>query len=414
MMKKVILVWFRNDLRIHDNEILFEATTKGDIVIPVFFFDPRYFKRNKFGFLNTGLRRADFLIQSVQNLKINLQKIGADLLTFHGKPEDIIPTLCAKYDISEVYHHREVASRETNISEIVETALWSAKINLKHFIGHTLYHKEDLPIPIKDIPDAFTAFRKKVEKESFVRPILPAVTSIVTHPHLEKTTIPTLLELGFDDNDVEKLEKDKNALLLGGETKAIQQVNKTLDDNYTEINNYNLITPYIAHGNISPAYYHDCIKKTFNVSNKKKHETLTLRLLWRDYFRFMLKKYPNIFFKNHDNKYDIDTSIETLKNFIANGSDNSIINQLLDSMIKLGNMPYEYREILAAYIHQELKVNHLVGAAFFEEYLIDYVPATTYGYWLHYAGSGTSLKNNLKDTWQELVKRNYKGEVVEK
>src|SRR5690606_40096471 len=79
MTKKVILVWFRNDLRIHDNEILHEAVQKGDIIIPVYFFDPRYFKLNDIGFQNTGILRTLFLIDAVTQFKSTLQKIGADL-----------------------------------------------------------------------------------------------------------------------------------------------------------------------------------------------------------------------------------------------------------------------------------------------------------------------------------------------
>src|SRR5690606_14227976 len=120
MTKKVIVVWFRNDLRIHDNEILHEAVQKGDILRPVYFFDPRYFKLNDIGLQNTGILRTLFLIDAVTQFKSTLQKIGADLLVFHDKPEDIIDTLCAKYEVTEVYHHREVAQRETDISEKVE------------------------------------------------------------------------------------------------------------------------------------------------------------------------------------------------------------------------------------------------------------------------------------------------------
>ena len=43
MNEKTILVWFRNDLRIHDNELLTEAIRKADKVLPVFCFDPFYF-----------------------------------------------------------------------------------------------------------------------------------------------------------------------------------------------------------------------------------------------------------------------------------------------------------------------------------------------------------------------------------
>ena len=109
MTKKVILVWFRNDLRIHDNEILLEAVTKGNIVIPVYFFDPRYFTANKFGHQNTGVLRAQFLRECVEQLKSKLQNLGSDLLVFHAKPEDLLPTLCAKYEVTEVFHHREIA-----------------------------------------------------------------------------------------------------------------------------------------------------------------------------------------------------------------------------------------------------------------------------------------------------------------
>ncbi|HLT86841.1 MAG TPA: deoxyribodipyrimidine photo-lyase [Sphingobacterium sp.] len=407
MTKKVILVWFRNDLRVHDNEILHEAVQKGDIVIPVYFFDPRYFRTNDLGFQKTGIIRAKFLLDSVAHFKFTLQEIGADLLVFHGKPEDIIGTLCAKYEVTEVYHHREVAQRETRISERVEEALWKEKINLKHFIGHTLYHKEDLPIPIRDIPDAFSSFKKKVEKESFVRPVLPAVTHITTHPHLETTQLPTLEDLGFPQTAVPSLV-DIEAPLQGGEEKALEIMEMTLSADYNDVNDYNLISPYIANGAVSPAFYYHKIKEHYHPSNKKKYDRLLMRLLWRDYFRFMLKKYPNIFFKPGNlDKTDSTTSADDIKALIAGGNYHPVIGELIYELQTTGNLPYEYRDILAAYMLQEWHVGHLTGASFFEEYLLDYAPATTYGYWLHFAGFGTSPKDNLKTSWEELLKKNY-------
>ncbi len=407
MTKKVILVWFRNDLRVHDNEILHEAVQKGDIVIPVYFFDPRYFRTNDSSFQNTGVIRAKFLLDSVTHFKSTLQEIGADLLVFHAQPEDVMGTLCAKYEVTEVYHHREVAQRETSISERVEEALWKEKINLKHFIGHTLYHKEDLPIPIRDIPDPFNSFKKKVEKESFVRPVLPAVTRITTHPHLETTHIPTLEALGFPPEVIASLD-DVEVPLYGGEEKALEMIEMTLAADYDDVNDYNLISPYIANGAISPAFYYHKIKEHYHSANKKKYDRLLMRLLWRDYFRFMLKKYPNIFFKPSDSKTSARvTSGIVLKELIADGNYPPAIGELIEELQTTGNLPYEYREILAAYMLQEWDVDHLTGASFFEEYLLDYAPATTYGYWLHFAGSGTSPKDNLKMSWEELLKKNY-------
>lgn len=404
MAKKVVLLWFRNDLRIHDNEILFEAVNKSDIVIPVYFFDPRYFHANNFGFRNTGIQRARFLLESVQHFKESLQQIGADLLVFQGKPEDLIGTLCAKYDITEVYHHREVATRETRISEKVEAVLWKQQINLKHFIGHTLYHKEDLPIPIKDIPDGFSQFKKKVEKESFVRPVLPAVDHIVTHPHLEETAIPSLEALGFEAAEIAKLEA-QTSLLQGGEQAALATLQETLASDYDEIDDYNLISPYIAHGALSPAYYYHQIKEAQQAFKKKKYEKLILRLLWRDYFRFMLKKYPNIFFKDFKEKKGIEASITALQELVANNNAPEPVQGFIQELLTEGNLAYEKRQIVAAYLLQELDINHLVGARFFEEFFLDYAPASNYGYWLHYAAHGTSSKDNNTLPWHDLLKK---------
>ncbi len=409
MTKKVILVWFRNDLRVQDNEILAEAVNKADIVIPVYFFDPRYFKTNHHGFRNTGILRAQFLIETVQSFKQALQELGADLLAFYGKPEELIGTLCAKYDVTEVYHHREVAYRETRISELVEAALWKQKINLRHFIGHTLYHKEDLPIPIKDIPDNFAAFKKKVEKESFVRPIIDPIETIVTHPHLEHTQVPTLQDLGYQADT--PLNSDR---IPGGEYNALQAIRRTLSPDYNEIDDYNLVSPYIAVGAVSPTFYYHKIKAAYTPNKKKKYDRLILRLLWRDYFRFMLKKYPNIFFKDHDQLSDVSESALSLHKWLEDTSEYPVIQNLKTTMQQTGNLPYAHREILAAHMLQHLEVNHLAGARVFEEFFLDYAPATVYGYWLHFTQKGMSLKDNLKTGWEDLIKKNYTAPISAK
>src|ERR1700759_969511 len=172
MSEKTILVWFRNDLRVHDNEILLEAIRKADKILPVYIFDPFYFKTTELGLSKTGNIRARFLLESVADLHHNLQSLGGELIVKTGNPAEIIPQLAQQYQVSEVYHHREVAFEETEISEEVESALWKTRLNLKHFIGHTLYNKEDLPFPIRDIPDNFAVFKKKVERDSEVRPCI--------------------------------------------------------------------------------------------------------------------------------------------------------------------------------------------------------------------------------------------------
>jgi deoxyribodipyrimidine photo-lyase len=115
MSGKTILVWFRKDLRIHDNEILTEAVRKGGSIIPVYCFDPRQFELTSFNTSKTGLIRAKFLLESVADLRNSFRAAGGDLIIRIGKPESILPELVAKYKVHEVYHHREVASEETGV-----------------------------------------------------------------------------------------------------------------------------------------------------------------------------------------------------------------------------------------------------------------------------------------------------------
>src|SRR5262249_43055087 len=105
MSGKTILVWFRNDLRVHDNEILLEATRKADKVLPVYCFDPFYFQSTSFGLHKTGNIRAKFLLESVADLRQNLRNLGGELIVRMGSPAEIIPQLAQEYQVNEVYHH---------------------------------------------------------------------------------------------------------------------------------------------------------------------------------------------------------------------------------------------------------------------------------------------------------------------
>lgn len=82
------IVWFRNNLRLHDNEALYRAQ-QYDHVIPIFVVDPRWFNKTSFGFSKTGEHRAQFLIETLENLRSNLQDIGSNLIIRYGKAKDV-------------------------------------------------------------------------------------------------------------------------------------------------------------------------------------------------------------------------------------------------------------------------------------------------------------------------------------
>ncbi|MFM6954040.1 MAG: DASH family cryptochrome [Sphingobacteriaceae bacterium] len=428
-MSKRILVWFRNDLRIHDNEVLLEASLKGDVVIPVYCFDPRHYAITKYGTSKTGPIRAQFILESVADLKQNLQALGGDLISLIGKPEEEIPKLAMQYDINEVYHHREVAPEEIEISERVEAALWKHQINLKHYIGHTLYHKEHLPFPIKDIPDVFTNFRKKVEKESAVRPCFANPTSICIPENLVAGYLPSLVELGYE----ERFNVDARAVLQfrGGESGGLKRMqeyfwehdalksykitrNGLLGANYSS-----KFSPWIALGCLSPRKVYWEIKKyeQERVANESTY-WLIFELLWRDYFRFMFKKYGNKFFLKAGFKgqapAEAPNQQELFDRWKLGQTGVPLIDANMRELNATGFMSNRGRQNTASYLVKVLKVNWTWGAAYFEEKLIDYCPANNWGNWAYVAGVGNDPREDrIFNTAKQAQMYDPEGEYVQ-
>jgi len=113
-----VIIWFRQDLRLHDNEALYDALKAGEQVIPIYVFDERVFLSNtKFGFPKTGKFRAQFIIESVHDLRNNLRALGSDLIVRVGKTEDIIFEIAQKAKTSWVFCNRERTEEELNLEK---------------------------------------------------------------------------------------------------------------------------------------------------------------------------------------------------------------------------------------------------------------------------------------------------------
>ena len=404
MDKKTILVWFRNDLRIHDNEILLRAVERSHKIVPVYCFDPRYFEETAFGTQKTGVLRAAFLRENVAALRQDLQALGGDLIVTQGYPEKLLPEIAEQYGVDEVYHHREVAYEETKISALVEAALWKMQINLRHFIGHTLYHKEDLPFPIKDIPNAFATFRKKTERESDVRPQLGRPGIIHIPEGMDTGHLPDLSELGFDKSAIEHAHSQT---FSGGEQAAFKQLDNFLCGAHETVD-YSQLSPYIAIGTLSPNTFYRAIKNANNL-DKKQADQMVMNLLWRDYYRFMFKKHGNQFFQEGGmTGIPPETVTDDQKAFDqwkTGTTGHPLVDNCMKTLNETGYINHVQRVIVATYLIYDLKVNWLKGAAWFEEKLLDYGPASNYGSWAHAAGVGSSLKDNKPADIKKLSAR---------
>ena len=189
--KKLVVHWFRlGDMRLHDNPALHESIRQAgnDNILPVFCFDPRIFgnsarsrlpNQNE---LKCGPKRAQFVLESVMDLRANLERKGSGLIVAHAKPEDFIPQLFQTIGTvalaeGKVICQEEVCSEEQSVVKALQKSLQQVcggnrpKSSLIETIwGSTLYNLQDLPYKpgLTDLPDTVSEPDRQNTSRNFV------------------------------------------------------------------------------------------------------------------------------------------------------------------------------------------------------------------------------------------------------
>ena len=403
---KTAIVWFKTDLRITDNETLVQAILKNDQVIPVYCFDESHYRITSNGFQKTGAFRTQFIIESLIDLDNSLRELGSSLLVVKGKPEIELPKIVEKYNAKRVYAKREVTYEEKQTEALVQTELWKLQCELLTFSTSTLYHAEDLPFSIKDIPDVFTNFRKKTEKEATVRKVFENPTRI-NSPEISDSNLPTLSELGLKNIAI-----DARAAILfkGGEREATNRLNHYFFDShaiatYKETRNgmvgadySSKLSAWLALGCISPKYIYQELKKyeTLHTANESTY-WLVFELLWRDYFRFMMKKYQTKFFQKkgiQQKDIGMNANKTQLENWINGTTGIDFVDANMIELKLTGFMSNRGRQNVASYLCNDLNLDWRLGASYFEQQLIDYDVCSNWGNWSYLAGVGNDPRGN--------------------
>jgi deoxyribodipyrimidine photo-lyase len=404
---KTAIVWFKTDLRLEDNETLVKAIAQSDQIIPVYCFDEAHFEITPYGFQKTGSFRAQFLVESVGNLDKNLRNLGSGLLILRGKPEVEIPKLVQQYKAYKVFAKREVAYEEKQAEQLVQNELFKLRCEFETFSTSTLYHAEDLPFSIKDIPDVFTNFRKKTEKDATIRAIYNKPLQI-NSPDISEGIVPTLHDLGLEFITIDS----RSAIQFkGGETEANKRLNYYFFETqkvstYKETRNEMIGADYsskfsawLALGCISPRFIcHELKKYESKFGANESTYWLVFELLWRDFFRFMFKKHQTKMFQASGITAGKEISKSVTKKLLNNWIEGVTGIDFIDAnMLELkltGFMSNRGRQNVASYFCNDLKLDWRYGAAYFEQQLIDYDECSNWGNWAYIAGVGNDPREN--------------------
>jgi len=409
--KKKCIVWFRQDLRLHDNEALHDALKHADELLFVYVFDERVFKgETRFGFKKTGVHRTKFIIESVEDLRQSLRGLGSELIVRIGKPEEEIFDIANKAKTSWVFCNRERTQEEVEVQDALEEKLWTIGQELRYSRGKMLYYTADLPFPVTHTPDVFTHFRKEVERYIQVREPLstPSDLPAVDLKEIEAGAIPTLENFGFEEYELD----ERSALnFTGGESAALERLHycfweTDLVSSYKETRNgliggdYSTkFSAWLAQGCLSPKrIYFELKKYEAERGSNKSTYWVFFELLWRDFFRLMAKKHGNDIFLAGGTKQEVDPTLCNDYNLLQKWIDGETGIPFIDAnMLELkhtGFMSNRGRQNVARFLVKDLKVNWQMGAEYFESMLIDYDAASNWGNWNYVAGVGSDPREN--------------------
>lgn len=403
------LVWFRNDLRLHDQPALLAAARGAGMLLPVYVFDPRQFGVTPYGFPKTGGFRARFLLETVADLRRSLQRLGSDLIVRWGYPEKVLPELVSRYRVTAVHATREVTSEEVSAEMRVASAIAQHQAVLRLHWGSTLYAPEDLPFGGPNgLPEIFTDFRKQVEKRSHVRP--PALAPR-TLPGLPPTVLPGRLPELAEMNLETPPPTTKGVLpFVGGETQALQRLNAYFWERdslrrYKETRNgligpdySSKFSPWLAVGAISARQIHAEVKRyeRERIANDSTY-WLIFELIWRDFFRFVAQKHGTTIFRAGGLRGAPTFGAENRELFThwARGETGfPFIDANMIELASTGWMSNRGRQNVASFLVRDMGVHWRMGAEFFESLLIDYDPCSNWGNWNYVAGVGNDPRED--------------------
>lgn len=400
-----VVLWFRNDLRLADNVLFHNSAFRGaKSVLPVFFFDPRHFSTNEWHenvklpsnspIFKCNNIRAKFIIESVNNLQKHLRVLNSDLHVFSGYPERILPQLCDENTV--VLTQKEHGPEEINVTQgVVEQG-----VQVLEFWGGSLLHADDLPKKCTtNLTGSFTGFRKTVENDFKIRSLLPAPTKLPPTEDVRDiegyVTQPMTLErLGFPSV---VLDSRRDLDFKGGADAALHRLQEFCAKglatykktrNGLEGANYSShFSPWLANGSLSAKQIYHAVTDWENKNGGQTVDTywITFELLWRDYFRFLLITHGNSLFREYGPRNKAcnqwQRNDEHFQKWVNGMTGVPFVDAMMRQLKETGWMSNRGRQNVASFLLFELALDWRLGAAHFEQTLLDHDVASNYGNW---------------------------------
>ena len=395
------LVLLNDTLRLHDNPLLqLPAETKAALVV----LDYRAFFGTQYGIARANLSRLQQQLAVITYLKQQLAAHNIGLITLVGDTVQLISELARNLNATALYCAEPVAPDERKALSELSAVLSVTQLDCNSLLG------EPLRPTLSRLADSFTPFRKQLEPLFQVSPpvntLLPAEGWLNVSQCEPYNSAFEQLVMQYQPALLQRLASEQYALARVAQ--FIWQGRHILTYKDTRNQLFGLhyasfcSTPQ-ALGNLSVRQlWQEIVQFEQQVEANESTYWLKFELLWREYFRWQFRKYGKLWFSKNGIKLAIrqqpDFSPPQLsamqrdkyQRWCAGQTGIDFIDANMQLLNKTGLMSNRGRQNVASYLIHDLAIDWRLGAAYFEQRLLDYDCASNWGNWAYIAGSGNS------------------------
>ena len=366
------VMWFRRDLRLHDNTALFAALGSNYPILPLFIFDPEILDQLE----NKKDRRVDFIHQVVTSMDDQLSELETGLLMYYKNPQDVFKELTERYTIEGIYTNEDYEPNAIARDRSIKTWAESNQIAFNSFKDQVIFAKNEI---IKNDLSPYTVYtpyaKKWKDKLSFIDYQSHQYTLQSTQfiPRLENHSLK-LEQLGFNKTNI----KFEQPII---DPTQISSYTETRD--YPALDNTSRLGMALRFGTLS---VREAVRQARSID-----ETWLSELIWREFFMQILYHFPAVTNRNFKVKYDAiqwRNNLEEFKSWCEGKTGYPIVDAGMKQLNESGFMHNRVRMIAASFLCKHLLIEWQWGEAYFALKLDDYDLAANNGNWQWAAGTG--------------------------
>jgi deoxyribodipyrimidine photo-lyase len=367
-MKKINICWLRRDLRLDDNNALYQAAASDLPILPVFIFDTNITDE-----LPEDDPRIRFIYESLLSINNKLAEYGSSLFILKGDPVSSWEKLINTFDINAVYINKDYEPYALQRDNSVEALLTQHGISLLRFKDHVIFEEKEIAKSDNEPYTVFTHYKKRW---------LQNLKGILPLKNYNFSLIHKFLPFTHEFPSPDKIDLRLNSIKVKAyDLGVINDYHKYRD--YPADDKTSYLSPHLRFGTVS-------IRKIADIAIQE-NEVFLSELIWREFFMQILFNFPHVVTGNFRSRFDNiqwRNNEREFERWCMGETGYPFVDAGMRQLNETGFMHNRVRMITAGFLCKHLLIDWRWGEAYFAGKLLDYELSSNNGNWQWAAGTG--------------------------